>query len=121
LTAIDLGRGEILWRTPLGEFEELAARGIAPTGQENFGGATATAGGLVFIASTMDEKMRAFDAATGRVLWETKLDAAGYAAPVSYLAAGRQHIVICAGGGGKLATAVGDSVIAFRLGAAGPD
>jgi quinoprotein glucose dehydrogenase len=115
LTAIDLNQGELVWQKPLGEFEELTERGIPPTGQENFGGATVTAGGLVFIASTMDEHLRAFDAETGEILFKVKLDAAGYAAPVSYEIGGRQYIAICAGGGGKLGTEPGDSVIAFAL------
>lgn len=115
LTAIDLNKGEIAWQKPLGAFEELTRRGIPPTGQENFGGATVTAGGLVFIASTMDENLRAFDSDTGEILFKAKLDAAGYAAPVSYAVDGKQFIAICAGGGGKLGTPVGDSVIAFTL------
>ena len=116
LTALDLNRNEIVWQVPLGEYEELTAKGIPPTGMGNFGGATVTAGGLVFIASTMDEHIRAFDSDTGEVLWKAKLDAAGYAAPVSLLAGdGKQYIVICAGGGGRLQTRPGDSVIAFAL------
>lgn len=116
LSAIDLNRGEVLWQAPLGEFEELTARGVPITGQENFGGATVTASGLVFIASTMDERIRAFDADTGSVLWSAKLDAAGYAAPITYRGGdGRQYVLICAGGGGKLQTRVSDAVIAFAL------
>ena len=116
LNAIDLGAGSIAWQKPLGEFPELKARGIPTTGQENFGGATVTAGGLVFIASTMDEKFRAFDSTSGEILFETTLDFAGYAPPVSYLGKdGRQYVVICAGGGGKLETKSGDAIIAFAL------
>jgi len=116
LSKIDLNKGEIVWQKPLGEFEELTARGIPITGQENFGGATITANGLVIIASTMDEHIRIFDADTGAVLWKHKLDAGGYAAPVTYLGKdGKQYIAICAGGGGKIATKNGDYVIAFRL------
>lgn len=116
LTKIDLNEGAIEWQVPLGEFDELSERGIPVTGQENFGGATVTAGGLVFIASTLDERFRAFDADTGEILFETKLEAAGYAAPVTYMGEdGRQYVVICAGGGGKIDTPDGDYVIAFRL------
>lgn len=115
LHAIDLNEGEIVWSIPLGEFEELSKRGIPPTGQENFGGATVTASGLVIIASTMDERLRVFRAKTGDLLFETKLDAAGYAAPVTYAVDGKQYIAICAGGGGKLATPISDTVIAYTL------
>jgi quinoprotein glucose dehydrogenase len=116
LSKIDLNRGEIVWQVPLGEFEELSRRGIPPTGQENFGGATVTAGGLVFIASTMDEYFRAFATENGAVLWKEKLPVAGYAAPITYLGSdGRQYVAIFAGGGGKLATPAGDYVMAFAL------
>lgn len=115
LSAIDLNRGEIRWQVPLGEYPELAARGVPTTGTENFGGSLVTAGGLVFIAATLDEKLRAFDKSTGRVLWEAKLEAGGYATPATYEANGKQFVVIAAGGGGQLATKAGDAFIAFAL------
>ena len=117
LVAIDLGVGEISWEVPLGEFEALTKRGIPKTGQENIGGVTVTAGGLVFVAATIDEKIRAFDSGTGAELWSAKLDAAGYAAPMTYSVGGRQYVVICAGGGHKkgLLNPHGDSVIAYAL------
>jgi len=115
LTAIDLNRGEIAWQATLGKFAELTARGIPPTGTENFGGAIVTAGGLVFIGSTMDEKFRAFDKSDGKLLWEHKLAAGGYAAPATYSVNGRQYVVIAAGGGGRLKTKSGDAYVAFAL------
>ena len=74
-----------------------------------------TAGGLVFIAATKDQKFRAFDAASGRVLWEAALPAGGYATPATYEIDGRQFVVIAAGGGGKLGTMSGDYYVAFAL------
>jgi quinoprotein glucose dehydrogenase len=79
------------------------------------GGCLVTAGGLVFIASTKDEKFRAFDKQTGKVLWETQLPAGGYAAPATYEIAGRQYVVIAAGGGGKMGTRSGDAFVVFAL------
>ena len=90
-------------------------KGIRNTGAKNFGGPVATAGGIVFIAGTPDEKIRAFETHTGEVLWEYKLPAAGYATPSVYVIDGRQYMVIAAGGGGKNATKYGDSIIAFAL------
>lgn len=115
LNAIDLNTGEYLWKIPLGAFPELTARGIPITGTEQYGGPIVTAGGLVFIAATQDEKFRAFDSRTGALLWETTLPAAGYATPSTYMIGGRQYVVIAAGGG-KLGTKSGDSYIAFALG-----
>lgn len=115
LTAIDLNKGEFAWQAVLGEFPELTGRGIAPTGTENFGGTIVTAGGLVFIGGTKDEKFRAFDKRTGKVLWEHQLPAGGYATPCTYAVGGRQFVVIAAGGGGKLNTKSGDAFVAFSL------
>ena len=115
LSAIDLNSGKIVWQKTLGEFAELTKRGVPPTGTENFGGTIVTKGGVVFIAGTMDEKFRAFDKSTGRVLWEKKLPAAGYATPCTYMVNGRQYVCIAAGGAGKLKTPVGDSFVAFAL------
>lgn len=114
LHAVDLNRGEIAWSVTLGEFEELTKAGIPPTGTENYGGPIATAGGLLFIAATKDEKVRAFDSSDGSVLWEAKLPAAGYATPATYLVGGRQYVVIACGGG-KIGSAAGDTYVAFAL------
>jgi quinoprotein glucose dehydrogenase len=73
-----------------------------------------TAGGLVFVAATKDERFRAFDKRTGRALWETSLPAGGYATPSTYEAGGRQYVVIAAGGG-KMGTRSGDAYVAFAL------
>jgi len=114
LSAIDLNTGDYRWRIPLGEHPELAARGIRDTGAEQYGGPIVTAGGLVFIAATQDEKFRAFDKSTGRLLWQTSLPAAGYATPSTYSVRGKQYVVIAAGGG-KLGTKSGDAYLAFTL------
>jgi quinoprotein glucose dehydrogenase len=114
LNAIDLDAGEIRWTVTLGELPELTARGLPPTGTENYGGPVVTAGGLLFIGATKDEKFRAFDKRTGKVLWETTLPAGGYATPATYEASGKQYVVIAAGGG-KMGTKSGDAYVAFAL------
>ncbi|MEX0928857.1 MAG: PQQ-binding-like beta-propeller repeat protein [Balneolales bacterium] len=114
LNAIDLNTGAYIWKVPLGEFEELTARGIPKTGTENYGGPAITAGGLLFIGASQDEKFRAFDKDTGEVLWETTLPAGGYATPSVYEVGGRQYVVIAAGGG-KMGTGSGDTYVAFSL------
>ena len=115
LNAIDLNTGRYAWRIPFGEYPELAAKGLANTGSENYGGAVVTAGGLVFIGATSyDRKFRAFDKGTGKLLWETELNAGGNATPAVYSVNGRQFVVIGAGGG-KSGAPSGGSYYAFAL------
>jgi quinoprotein glucose dehydrogenase len=114
LNAIDLANGEIVWTKTLGELEELTKQGLPPTGTENYGGPIVTAGGLVFIGATKDEKFRAFDKTTGALLWEASLPAGGYATPSTYSVGGKQYVVIAAGGG-KMGTKSGDAYVAFAL------
>ena len=111
LTAIDLNKGEFLWQKVLGKNDTTEKE----VGTENFGGPILTAGGLVFIGATRDEMFRAFDAATGAILWEAKLPAGGYATPATYSLNGKQYIVIACGGGARLTTKSGDSYVAFAL------
>ncbi|HTL18838.1 MAG TPA: PQQ-binding-like beta-propeller repeat protein [Patescibacteria group bacterium] len=114
LNAIDLNTGEYRWRVPLGEVPALITQGLPPTGVENYGGPVVTAGGLVFIAAAKDEIFRAFDRQSGKLLWKTKLPAGGYATPATYMAGGRQYVVIACGGG-KMGTKSGDAYVAFAL------
>lgn len=114
LNAIDLNTGEYLWRVPLGEFPELTQKGVPITGTENYGGPIVTAGGLVFIAGTKDEKIRAFDRKTGKTVWEYQLPAGGFATPATYMVNGRQYVVIAAGGA-KNGHKPGGKYIAFAL------
>lgn len=114
LTAINLNTGEHDWKTTLGEYPELKAKGIPPTGTENYGGSVVTAGGLLFIAAARDSKIRAYNKRTGKLLWEYDLPAPGFATPSVYSVNGKQYLVIACGGG-KLGTVSGDSYIAFAL------
>jgi quinoprotein glucose dehydrogenase len=114
LTAIDLNTGEHVWKTTLGEYPELKAKGVPPTGTENYGGPVVTAGGVLFIAAAKDNKIRAFDKHNGKLLWEYDLPAAGFATPSVYGVNGKQFLVIACGGG-KLKTKSGDTYVAFAL------
>jgi quinoprotein glucose dehydrogenase len=120
LNAINLNTGDLVWRMPLGEYPELAAKGLTDTGTENYGGPIVTAGGLVFIGATsFDRKLRAFDKDTGTLLWETLLPFAGNATPATYMVHGRQFVVIAAGGGKAPDTPSGATYVAFALPAGG--
>jgi quinoprotein glucose dehydrogenase len=114
LNAIDMDTGRYVWKIPLGQYPELAAQGLTDTGSENYGGPIVTAGGLVFIGATLhDKKLRAFDAATGKLVWETTLPFAGTATPITYQVGGRQFLVIAAGG--RRLQPTGGVYVAFAL------
>ncbi len=115
LNAIDLSTGRIVWKTVLGEHEELTRRGVPKTGTMNLGGAIVTAGNVVFCSGTKDLKIRAFDAASGDELWAAKLPFRGTAPPTTYEIAGKQYLVVAATGGGKLGGELGDAYVAFAL------
>ena len=118
LNAIDLNSGKTLWRIPLGEYPELAAKGTRNTGSENYGGPMLTKSGLLFIGATIfDRKFRAFDAHKGTLLWETQLPYAGNATPISYAIRGRQYVLIASSGGKDRGGPQGSAYVAFALAA----
>jgi glucose dehydrogenase len=116
LVAVNVNTGDIAWRVALGTIEALEAKGVHHTGALNLGGSIATASGLVFIAATNDNRIRAFDAKSGKELWAGAIDADGQATPITYLGKdGRQYVAIMAGGGSYWGAPGGDALIAFAL------
>ena len=116
LSAINLNTGEYAWKVPLGEYPELVAQGLTNTGSENYGGPVVTAGGLVFIGATNhDRKIRAFDKATGALLWETTMPSSGNATPAVYEVDGRQFVAVSAGGGKSPTGGPGGVYVAYAL------
>jgi quinoprotein glucose dehydrogenase len=110
LTAVDMVHGTIKWQVPLGDTPLIHLN----LGMPNLGGPVVTASGLVFIAASLDDRMRAFDVDTGKVLWQAKLPAGGQATPMTYSIGGRQYVVIAAGGY-KDSSTRGDYMIAYAL------
>ncbi len=114
LNAIDLNEGTIKWQVTLGEYAELKEQGIPATGTENWGGPILTKSGLIFIAAAADDKIRAFDSTTGKVLWQADLPTSGFATPSTYSVNGRQYVVITCGGG-KVKRPTSSAFVAFAL------
>jgi quinoprotein glucose dehydrogenase len=99
LMAVNANTGDIAWRVPLGTSDEMEAKGIHNTGAFGQGGPMATAGGLVFIAGTIDKRFRAFDSKSGKVLWQTTLDTEGHTNPMTFMGRnGKQYVVIVSSG-----------------------
>jgi quinoprotein glucose dehydrogenase len=119
LTAVNLATGRIRWSVPLGTSDNFFHLPVTfHWGLPGLGGPIVTASGLVFIAGTAgDNYLRAFDIDTGRELWKGRLPAGGQATPMTYRLnpAGRQYVVIAAGGHGKITHQLGDSLVAFAL------
>jgi quinoprotein glucose dehydrogenase len=106
LSAVNYNTGEIAWRIPFGRVDALEARGVQNTGNFNKGGSVATAGGVLFIGASYDQRFHAYESKTGKLLWETKLSSDALANPITYAGKnGKQYVVIEAG----------DSLVAFSL------
>lgn len=116
LSAVDTRTGKIAWQVKLGTTDSLP-EGKRDTGRPNMGGAISTASGLTFIGATDDARFRAFASVDGKLLWETKLDAAAHSTPITYTGKdGRQYVAISASGGSFLESPLtGDAITAYAL------
>jgi quinoprotein glucose dehydrogenase len=110
LVAFDLATGKVKWESALGKMAE-----DSPAGSISLGGPMATAGGVIFTAAAKDPHLRGFDSDSGKEIWTVELPASAQSTPMTYEWEGRQYVVICAGGHGKLKSKMGDSVVAFAL------
>ena len=120
IRAIDMATGKTIWDRPLGTARTNGPFGIPSMlpltiGTPNNGGSVVTAGGVIFVAAATDNLIRAIDLRTGKVLWSDVLPAGGQATPMVYEVAGREYLVIMAGGHHFMETPIGDSVIAYAL------
>jgi quinoprotein glucose dehydrogenase len=122
LSAIDLRSGKLIWTKVLGTARDIAPFGLTsllriPIGTPNLGGPIVTNSDLTFIGATQDRYLRAFETATGRLLWQGRLPAGGNATPMTYISpsSGRQFVVIAAGGHDNILSRQGDFIQAYAL------
>ncbi|MDA1073166.1 MAG: PQQ-binding-like beta-propeller repeat protein [Proteobacteria bacterium] len=111
LNSIDLATGESRWQVPFGNYPAHPDLGL---GAISYGGPVVTASGLIFIAATPDRKIRAYNSDNAEILWEAELSAAGFSTPAIYSVAGKQYVVIAAGGG-RTGPPSGAEYFAFSL------
>jgi quinoprotein glucose dehydrogenase len=119
LNAVDADSGVVKWTVPTGQLPAMGPAGPPPAqyGSIALGGPIVTAGGLVFMAGTVEPFLRAYDVATGKELWKGELPTSARSMPMTFRGPdGKQYVVITAGGHGLPITPLGDSVVAFRLG-----
>jgi len=115
-----MAEGKIRWQVPLGSMQNFGVAHTTPLppGSPSLGGPIVTAGGLVFIAGTLEPVIRAFDVETGKELWKAQLPTNGHAVPITYQlnAKGKQYVVIAAGSHAKIKEEpLGDALVAFTL------
>lgn len=117
VAGVDLRTGQIAWRHKNGTVRDAGPFPLPPLklGVPGIGGPIVTAGGVAFLGASIDDFLRAYDVATGRMLWQQRLPAGGQSTPMTYTAGGRQFVVHVAGGHGSIGTKSGDYVIAYTL------
>ena len=117
IAGIDLKTMKIVWMPTATARSGTARRCVFPIkmGVPSLGGPLSDRRGVVFLTSTADYFIRAYDVSTGEQLWEDRLPAGGQSTPMSYAVDGEQYVVMAAGGHGSFGTKVGDYVIAYAL------
>ena len=117
LVAVDMAAGEIRWEIPFGRLDKLMPVPLPLNlGAPTAGGPIITAGGLIFIGATPDNRLHAYDIETGKELWVHRAPTSAMSTPMTYEVDGRQFVVFTAGGHSWYdAKGVDDYVLAYAL------
>ncbi|NNC24164.1 pyrroloquinoline quinone-dependent dehydrogenase [Salinisphaera sp. USBA-960] len=115
LVALDMHTGDVKWRRPVGASQQYGFFMPESWGSPTIGGPATTAGGVVFIGASMDSKVRAYSAKTGKELWSDQTEAPVVANPTVYKYKGREYVAFVSGGNTILKDQVGDQVVVYAL------
>jgi quinoprotein glucose dehydrogenase len=117
VAGVDLQSGKTTYKHKNGTIRDAGPFPLPPIkiGVPGIGGPMITAGGVAFLGATIDDYLRAYDLASGKMLWQQRLPAGGQSTPMSYEVNGRQYVVHVAGGHGSIGTTPGDYVVAYSL------
>lgn len=115
MSAIDLKTGATLWQVPFGQVQQWGFYMPESWGSPTIGGPVLTKSGLIFIGGSMDARVRALDAKSGKVLWKAQVDAPAVSIPAVFDYKGRQYVLFTAGGNSIIKPQVGDQLVAFAL------
>ena len=116
LVAVDLDAGEVLWERAVGTTPWVdVGEDASKWGYINSGGPIVTEGGVVFLATTYDNMLRAYDGSQGNEIWNWELPAGAHSTPMGYRHDDMDYVVVTAGGDLTSGIGRGDHVIAFRL------
>lgn len=117
VAAADLRTGKIAYQHRNGTIRDLSPLPLPiRIGVPGIGGPLLTASGVAFMSAATDNNFRAYDLASGKVLWDVRIPAGGQATPMTYLnSQGEQMVLLVAGGHGSTGTKAGDYVLAYGL------
>ena len=116
-SAYNLSTGERLYEVPFGLAQQWGFYGLRSWGSPTLGGPVVTSGGVAFLGASMDDRVRALDAATGEELWSDIVASPSVAIPAAFTHDGVDYVVFTVGGNSILKNRVADQVVAYRLGA----
>jgi quinoprotein glucose dehydrogenase len=115
LSSYDLNTGKLNWREPFGVVQKWGFYMPDSWGSVTIGGPVVTKTGLIFLGASMDSRVRAIDVKSGKVLWQSLVQAPAVAEPAVYTYKGKEYVVFAAGGNSILEPKVSDQLIAFAL------
>lgn len=114
LSAIDIQNKKKIWQIPHGSYKLLENKNIN-TGSEIFGSPVILSTGIVFMAGTDDQKIRAYSLESGIKIWEDDLPFSSYGSLIVATYENNQYLIVNSSGGTNFQTSPGDAIVAYKL------